>query len=128
MTLAFDKLKATLSTVPPDGSSGPLVALPLPDGSRAAFRLRATTVMAPELAARYPELRTYAGEVPNRPADRVRLELTPAGLRAMLVYEGQTLLIEPYRPTDTAHYLCFDKASLPADSKRHFEEARPDGN
>ncbi|WP_143436511.1 hypothetical protein [Hymenobacter crusticola] len=128
MTLAIHDLQAALAAVPADGSPGPLVALPFPDGTRRAFRLRATQVMALELAARYPELRTYAGELPGHPENRVRLELTPAGLRASLVHEGHQLLIEPFRPGDTAHYLCFDTASLPADSKRNREEARPEGN
>jgi len=122
-TLDLEGLQKALADVPADGSSGPLLALPLPDGSRLRFRMRATTVMAPELAARYPALRTYAGEIPSQPENRVRLELTPAGLRALLIYEGQSLLIEPYRPGDTMHYICFDKASLPPDSKQPFSEA-----
>ncbi|GGF20829.1 hypothetical protein [Hymenobacter cavernae] len=121
--LDLEGLQKALADVPVDGSSGLLLALPLPDGSRLWFRMRATTVMAPELAARYPMLRTYAGELPNQPENRVRLDLTPTGLRAMIIYEGQSLLIEPYRPGDTAHYLCFDKASLPAGSKQPFSEA-----
>jgi hypothetical protein len=117
MTLALDKLQEALAAIPIDGSPGPLVAFPLPDGTRRAFRVRTTMVMAPELAARYPELRTYAGEMSAHPENRARLELTPAGLRAWLVYEGQSLLVEPYRAGDTTHYICFDKASLPTDSK-----------
>jgi hypothetical protein len=122
VTLDLKALKQVLTTVPADGSAGPAIALPLPDGSRRVFRLRATSVMAPELAARYPELRTYAGEVPDQPENRVRLELTPAGIKALLVYEGHSFLIEPYRAGDTSHYICFDKASMPAGSKKGFEE------
>ncbi|WP_324671948.1 hypothetical protein [Hymenobacter sp. GOD-10R] len=128
MTLALDNLSEALAAIPNDGSPGPLVAFFLPDGTRRVFRLRTTMVMAPELAARYPELRTYAGEMPAHPENRARLELTPAGLRAWLLYEGQNLLVEPYRTGDTIHYICFDKASLPADSKRNSKEARLGGN
>jgi hypothetical protein len=114
-------LRRLLATSPVDGTAGPVVALPLPNGSLAAFQMRLTTVMAPALAARYPELCTYAGVEVGQPANDVRLEITPAGLRAMLIRQGHTLLIEPYRQGDTQHYICFDKASLPAASKHGFE-------
>ncbi|TGE25662.1 hypothetical protein E5K00_10865 [Hymenobacter aquaticus] len=101
--------------------TGPLVRLPLPDGALATYQLRLSTVMAPELAARYPNLRTYAGQEPGHPANDVRLELTTAGLRAMLIRNGHTYFIEPYCPGDTQHYICFDKDQLPAGSKKRFE-------
>jgi len=121
-------LRRALAALPADGAPGTLITLPLPDGTQQPFRMRPTTVMAPELAARYPELRTYAGEVPTHPENRVRLELTPSGLHALLVHEGRSLLIEPYRTADTEHYICFDKASLPLGSKRSFNEPSPEGN
>ncbi|SHJ10312.1 hypothetical protein SAMN02745146_2292 [Hymenobacter daecheongensis DSM 21074] len=104
-----------------DASSGPTVLLPLPNGTWPAFQLCLSGVMAPALAAKYPELRTYAGHAVAAPADYVRLETTPAGLRAMLVCAGRTYLLEPYRAGDTRHYICFDKALLPAGSKQPFE-------
>ncbi|UOQ74366.1 hypothetical protein [Hymenobacter cellulosilyticus] len=51
----------------------------------------------------------------------MRLEITPAGLRAQLIRHGHTYFIEPFRPRDTTYYLCFDQASLPAGSKQKFE-------
>jgi hypothetical protein len=118
LTLNLAGLKTALAAATPN--SGPILLLPLPDGSRQAFRMRASTVLAPALAAKYPELRTYAGQG-STAADYVRLEVTPAGLRALLVRRGRTILIEPYRAGDTTHYVCFDKASLPAGSKQAFE-------
>ncbi|RYU77652.1 hypothetical protein [Hymenobacter persicinus] len=112
-------LRRTLA--PATADSGPDLLLPLPDGSRQLYHLRASTTMAPELAARYPTLRTYAGQSATAPADYVRLEVTSTGLHALLVRAGRTLLIEPYRAGDTQHYICFDKAALPAGSKPAFE-------
>lgn len=105
---------------PADAATGPTVPLPLPDGSYPAFQLRASSVMSPALAAKYPELRTYAGQAATA-ADYARLEITPTGLHALLVRGGRTYLIEPYRAGDTQYYICFDKAALPAGSKSAFE-------
>ncbi|MCB2408543.1 hypothetical protein [Hymenobacter lucidus] len=118
--LNLAQLRQVLATVPA-GPAGPVLQLPLPDGTLAQYQLRTTQVMAPELAARYPELQTYAGQEVGRPANSVRLEFTPTGLRAMLIRNGRTLFIEPYRLHDTQHYICFDKVSLPAGSKAGFE-------
>ncbi|MCB2379686.1 hypothetical protein LGH70_18970 [Hymenobacter sp. BT635] len=107
-----------------EAQTGPWVLLPLPDGTLEAYQMRTTGIMAPELAARYPNLRTYAGQQTANPANGARLEITPTGVRAMLIRNGRTLFIEPYRPGDTRHYLCFDKANLPAGSKQGFEAGR----
>lgn len=123
MRLNLAGLRQVLATAPA-GPAGPVLLLPLPDGTLARYQMRTTQVMAPELAARYPELQTYAGQEVGSPANTVRLELTPTGLRAMLIRNGRTFFIEPYRPHDTQHYLCFDKASLPAGSKAGFEATK----
>jgi hypothetical protein len=119
LALDLPALKKQLAPATP--AAGPTLWLPLAAGGQQAFQMRASSVMAPELAARYPELQTYAGTTAGRPADYVRLEITPTGLHALLVCAGRTLLIEPYRPGDTRHYLVFDKATLPAGSKAAFE-------
>ncbi|GAA4015607.1 hypothetical protein GCM10022408_31190 [Hymenobacter fastidiosus] len=118
-TVDLTGLRQALATATP--TSGPVLLLPLPDGRQQAFRMRTTTVLAPELAARYPSLRTYAGQATTASADYVRLEITPAGVRALLGRAGSTILIEPYRAGDTRYSICFDKNSLPAGSKQVFE-------
>ncbi|TGE15588.1 hypothetical protein [Hymenobacter elongatus] len=117
------KALATATSIGATGATGAglVLLLPLPDGSLVGYRMRPTQVMAPELAAKYPELQTYAGQEIGNTANDVRLELTPAGLRAMLIRNGRTFFIEPYRSADTQHYLCFAKDSLPAGSKKGFE-------
>ncbi|OON67362.1 hypothetical protein [Hymenobacter sp. CRA2] len=112
-----------LQRVPAQGDAPALLALPLPNGRMVAFRVQRTAVMHPALAARYPELQTFAGKDAQDPSADLRLELTPTGLRAQIIGYGSTFLVEPYRPDDTAHYLSFDKAALPSGSKQWAEPA-----
>ncbi|UOQ74367.1 hypothetical protein [Hymenobacter cellulosilyticus] len=58
--LNLEAVRRILSTATA-GPAGPELQLPLPDGTVARFRMRTSSVMAPALAAKYPELQTYAG-------------------------------------------------------------------
>jgi hypothetical protein len=73
----------------------PTLALPLPDGSSLTLHLYDTAVMAPALAARYPQIRTFAGTVPGRPEISARLDLSPRGLRAQIFTPQGRVFIDP---------------------------------
>jgi hypothetical protein len=112
-----------LQQVPATGEAPTLLVLPLPDGSKHQFRMRRTQVMHPDLAAKFPELQTFAGRDAADPTADLRLELTPAGLRAQIIGYGDTHFLEPYRPGNSTHYLCFAKSALPPGSKQWSEPA-----
>lgn len=124
-TLRLDVAAARryLKAVPAEGNAPTLLTLPLPDGTKHQFRMQRSSVMAPELAAKFPELQTFAGQDATDATATVRLEMTPTGLRAMITGSSGTQFIEPYRPGDQQHYLCFDKAAMPAGSKQWSEPA-----
>ncbi len=106
-------LRAALATAPPEGRAGaaPLeLALPRPDGTSARFALREAPVMDPALAARYHQIKTYAGVGLDDATATVRLDLTPQGFHAQVLSDtGPGFLIDPARPTDTRHYLSYSQ-------------------
>ncbi|GAB2945781.1 hypothetical protein GCM10027048_08560 [Hymenobacter coalescens] len=103
--------RAVLADAPPETQAGaqPLVlALPLPDGSTGRFAVWRTAVLAPALAARYPQMQTYAGRGLDDATATVRLDLTPAGFHAQILSATDgTVYIEPARRDDVRHYLSF---------------------
>ena len=111
--LAFDvaAARAALATAPPENQPGaaPLVlALPLPGGGTGRFAVWQTAVMAPALAARYPEIQTYAGRSLDDATATLRLDLSPAGFHAQVLSKATgPMYIEPSRRNDAAHYLSF---------------------
>ena len=111
LTLDVAGLRAALVTAPSENQAGlaPLVvALPLPDGRTGRFALRQAPVMAPGLAARFPEINTYAGVGLDDASASVRLDLSPQGFHAqVLTTAGQSFYIDPVSRTDTRHYLGF---------------------
>ncbi|MDB5268080.1 MAG: hypothetical protein JWP58_1120 [Hymenobacter sp.] len=89
--LAVRLARAPLETKP---AAAVTLELPYPDGTLHRFALTKVPVMAPALAARYPQLQTYAGHGLDEPTASVRLETSPAGLHAQVLDLTSALSIE----------------------------------
>ena len=86
------------------------ILLPIPDGSFQAFRVVYAPVMAPELARRFPEIRTYAGYGIDDPTAYVRFDLTPQGFHAYIRSGSQPdIFIDPYKSGLSNVYLSYYK-------------------
>lgn len=88
---------------------GLMLELPRPDGGFEVFEVRQSEVLAPELAARFPEIRTYRGESRDAPHVAIRMELGPAGFGAMIFDPAGVRLIA----RDGPHYVSFLRARRP---------------
>ncbi|GAB3849937.1 hypothetical protein GCM10028822_14570 [Hymenobacter terrigena] len=95
-TLDATQLAARLASAPLETKPAAAVTLelPYPDGTLHRFALTQVPVMAPALAARYPQIQTYAGHGLDEPTASVRLETSPAGLHAQVLAPTSALSIE----------------------------------
>jgi hypothetical protein len=89
-----------------------VVTLPLPDGRFSRFRVEESPILAPDLAAAFPEIRTYRGAGLDDPTATARFDITPDGFHGMVIAAGGTVYIDPYRPGDLVNHVSFDKANL----------------
>jgi hypothetical protein len=93
-----------------EGRANPLILpLPLPNGALADFAIVESPMMEPELAAKFPVIKTYAGQRVDEPATSVRLDVTPHGFHAMMLSPEGAFYIDPYQRQDTAHYQVYAK-------------------
>jgi Metallo-peptidase family M12B Reprolysin-like len=120
MSLDFGAMLQLLQTVPreidvavPDSEFE--IDLPLPEGGFARFRVVETPVMAPELAARFPSIKTYLAQDVNNPATTARLDITARGFRAQVIANTHTSFIEPYQIGDVSTYTVFNKSDYTPD-------------
>ncbi|GAA4053227.1 hypothetical protein GCM10022409_45180 [Hymenobacter glaciei] len=116
LSLDVNGLRAALATAPTETqpAAAPLVlALPLPDGGTARFALREAPVMEPALAAKFPQIKTYAGVGLDDAAATVRLDLSPQGFHAqVLTGGGNSFYIDPATATDARRCLSFYRRDM----------------
>ncbi len=92
---------------------GMTLQIPLPDGTFATVRIAESSVMAPELQAQYPEIRTYLAQGEGSVSGR--LSLTPAGFRGMLFTPAGTVYLDPYARGDAEHLVVYYGRDLQVD-------------
>ncbi|MDM8530537.1 zinc-dependent metalloprotease family protein [Anaerolineales bacterium HSG25] len=83
------------------------LTLPLPDGTMGQFYVEAVPLLAPALAERFPDIKTYHGWGISDPTATIRLDITPAGFHGLILSSQGTVYIDPYRQNDTEHYISY---------------------
>jgi Metallo-peptidase family M12B Reprolysin-like len=107
-------LRQALRAVPLESAKGatPVLRLPLPGGTDARFAVVESPILEEPLRSRFPEIRTYRGQGLDDPSATLRFDLTPRGFHALILSRAGTVLIDPWRPGDTAHYVTYFKRDV----------------
>ena len=115
-----------LATAPAESPSidGAIVSLPAPTGELQRFALEQSTVMAPELAAKHPEIATYSGKGIDDPTASIRADLTPQGFHASVRSAAGAWYIDPYYERDQSLYASY--YARDAESNETFVERQGD--
>jgi trimeric autotransporter adhesin len=92
----------------------PLVlSLPHPEGGFQRFALAESPIMEPGLAARHPNIKTYAGRGIDDPQASIRMDMGPLGLHASVRSPKGAWYIEPYYHLDQSLYASYFQRDLP---------------
>lgn len=96
--------------------SNSILQLPMPDGSLKRFKIFRSPVMAPELAASYPQITTYTAQGIDDPYAVGRLDFNPYfGFHAMILSPNGTFFIDPYERWNTEYYMSYYKKDFRKD-------------
>ncbi|MBK7497575.1 MAG: hypothetical protein IPI19_00335 [Ignavibacteriales bacterium] len=110
--LNVEEMQSFLSGAPLEFSNATrstvfILDLPMPNGTMQKFSIVESPIMAPELAAKYPEIRTYLGKGIDDPLANVRFDFTLHGFHAMILSPEGNVFIDPYSLGDIQNYISY---------------------
>ncbi len=95
-----------------------LIDLPYPFGKFYTYRIENSSLFSPELAKKFPDIRSYSGTQKENQTVHVRLDVNPSGLFAMITSSSEIVYI---RPVENDYYICYKKSDVAADNKEFYE-------
>ncbi|WP_068942339.1 hypothetical protein [Chryseobacterium timonianum] len=121
-SLDANQLHQLLKNAPARFSSqkGVVISLPTAQGKIEKFQVWEYSNMAPELQAKYPDIKSYVGTALEDPSVYLRFSLSPAGFSSMMTRSGISEFIEPYTEDRTV-YAVFDSNARRGQDKEPFE-------
>jgi hypothetical protein len=117
-TLDRSSLGALMATAPQERSaaarSNPLIiSLPDPDGGFQRFAIVDSPIMEPGLAAKHPQIKTYAGRGIDDPTATLRADVTQLGFHASVRSAKGSWYIDPYFKLDDSLYASYYRRDVP---------------
>ncbi|MBN8674001.1 MAG: T9SS type A sorting domain-containing protein [Chitinophagales bacterium] len=87
----------------------PVIQLPMPDGSVARFHIWESSIQEPGLQAKFPNIRTFAGQGIDDPYASIRLDFSPdAGFHGQILSDVKgRVFIDPYARGDVNNYISY---------------------
>lgn len=119
-SLDIELFKQSLVNIPVRGVASTaqekIIYLPNATGELEPYAVFETPIMEPELAERYPMIKSYAAQGIQDPTAIARFTVTQFGLHSMVLSaEKSTVYIEPYSQ-DRTYYMVFQKSDLTRNS------------
>lgn len=125
--LVGDNLKQALWSAPHENQvrlqeSQTVIDLPMPDGTLKKFRVVESPVMAPELCAAYPGIRTFNVLGIDLPGTYGKLDFTELGFHAMLRGTIGDVYIDPYCRFNQEDYNVYYARDFKKDPSQMLDE------
>ncbi|MCC7144702.1 MAG: T9SS type A sorting domain-containing protein [Candidatus Eisenbacteria bacterium] len=99
-----------------DSRPEPVIQLPMPDGSMQSFRVSYSPVMHRDLAAKYPEIRTFEAHGIDDTSAFARFSISPLGFHGTIWNSQGSIWIDPYQSNDISNYsVCWGRDYRRAD-------------
>ncbi len=113
-SLDINGLKNALAKAPKrlatDEKSEILISFPNAEGKMESFKVRENSNFDPQLAAKYPDIKSYVGEGMGDAGTTVYFSVSPLGLSSMEIYgDKSAVFIEPYSK-DLSTYVVYKKS------------------
>lgn len=113
LTLDVPALEAILNDTT---SQEKCIDIPLKAGGFECFEIKPAVVMHPELAAKFPNIQTFAGYSTLNARSTLRLVWTGEIFHAIMFMEGATSFLDQVESEGKSYYICYNWKDLPKSS------------
>lgn len=118
--LKLNEVKNVLQNITSKTATQQIIEMPTITGKTEKFTVKEASVLAPELAAKFPMIKSFVGQSINNPSTTVRFSFGTDGLHAVIFSaDKETFYIEPYTKNNK-EYIAYKKSSL-ATKKSDFQ-------
>jgi len=99
-------------------NSTTIIELPMPDGTMKKYRVVYSPVMAPELAAAFPTIKTFNIMGVDEPGVYGKLDFSEMGFHAWIRKIGTDVYIDPYCRTNFVDYISYNSSEYVKDPSK----------
>lgn len=116
--LDVNALKSFMWTLDTDFQKAKILSLPDPNGIMQEFSVWEAPMMEPELAAKYPEIKTFSGVSLSNPFVTAKFDITQFGFHGIVFAEEGTYYIDPINYDGGFQYQIYYKSDFHPESKK----------
>ena len=112
-SLDFKSLKADFKSASKRDQNNKLAStlvldFPLDNGTTESFLIEKTSVLHPDLEAKYPEIQSFYGVSKKNPLNKIYISISPEGFTGVITGE-KTIYIDPYSKNNVNDYIVYDR-------------------
>ena len=100
-----------------------VLSVPAPDGTLQRFAVHETSIMEPGLAAKHPEIKTYAGQGLDDPTASIVADTSPLGFHASVRARQGAFYVDPYYKGESSVHASYYTRDANNDEARSFVES-----
>lgn len=128
VNLSGSDLKFKLQTAPHErntniNQSQIIISLPLPDGTFQKYRVVESPIMSDELAAAFPDIKTFSIKGIDDPYANGKLDWNEFGFHAMILSINGDFFIDPYCVGNLSQYIAYYTSDFKKDPSQIINEA-----
>lgn len=100
-------------------ASAVILDFPLANGKVESFLIEKTSVLHPDLEAKFPEIQSFYGVSQKNPLNQIYISISPEGFTGLITGE-RTIYIDPFSKNNVTDYIVYDRADFERSSTDSF--------
>ncbi|MGO3707155.1 MAG: zinc-dependent metalloprotease [Mesonia hippocampi] len=96
--LNIAKFRTVITSIVPESTE---IQIPSLSGNLVTYKVQEFSNFSPELAAKYPSIKSYRGYAVNNPSEKISISLTQTGIKVSVIGDKGTSVVQPIENSNT---------------------------